>query len=497
MATTESKDIERKVRRFYNTLHQQIEEEEFEDALLTSDKILKLVPDDAKALRCKIVCMIYENQIDGACKLAAKFRENIPCEFELAYTYYRLNKLDEAFQILEKSDKKDTAMKQLYAQVLYRMERFSQAAKIYEEIVNDNNEYEEHEVEKVELCTNLSASYAQANAPRKAIQIVEDLGEETNYEIEFNRACALIAANDMANCARALEKSEILARKHLEEEEEEEPDEIEKEVALMKVQLGVVEQLKGNTENAKKLYTEALNTGTKKQSAVAVASNNLIALRQEHDMFDSYKKMRNVKVNKLSKSQSKMVHFNQALLLFRMGKESELKALVKQDPKDENLNIVMAAMLFKKDQNHKKCTEYLEKYFGNAENLNATGGAVQSKLAAAHVYILNGYLREAVKILKDIPSLQNTPGTTATLMALYERLGDDQESKQVMNEALEKSTTSSHRIALMSSGALEDLKKRRYEAACTRFEDILKNASKLNLDQETNPPDSCFFLCIC
>ena len=108
MATTESKDIERKVRRFYNTLHQQIEEEEFEDALLTSDKILKLVPDDAKALRCKIVCMIYENQIDGACKLAAKVREKIPCEFELAYTYYRLNKLDEAFQILEKSDKKDT-----------------------------------------------------------------------------------------------------------------------------------------------------------------------------------------------------------------------------------------------------------------------------------------------------------------------------------------------------------------------------------------------------
>ena len=277
----------------------------------------------------------------------------------------------------------------------------------------------------------------------------------------------------------------MLARKHLEEEEEEEPDEIEKEVALMKVQLGVVEQLKGNTENAKKLYTEALNTGTKKQSAVAVASNNLIALRQEHDMFDSYKKMRNVKVNKLSKSQRKMVHFNQALLLFRMGKESELKALVKQDPKDENLNIVMAAMLFKKDQNHKKCTEYLEKYFGNAENVKATGGAVQSKLAAAHVYILNGYLREAVKILKDIPSLQNTPGTTATLMALYERLGDDQESKQVMDEALEKSTTSSHRIALMSSGALEDLNKRRYEAACTRFEDILKNASKLNLDQET------------
>ena len=187
-------------------------------------------------------------------------------------------------------------------------------------------------------------------------------------------------------------------------------------------------------------------------------------------MFDSYKKMRNVKVNKLSRSQRKMVHFNQALLLFRMGKESELKALVKQDPKDENLNIVMAAMLFKKDQNHKKCTEYLEKYFGNAENVKATGGAVQSKLAAAHVYILNGYLREAVKILKDIPSLQNTPGTTATLMA-FTTLGRQNRSRSWTRHSKH------HQLppyALMSSGALEDLNKRRYEAACTRFEDILR-----------------------
>ena len=54
--------------------------------------------------------------------------------------------------------------------------------------------------------------------------------------------------------------------------------------------MGVVEQLKGNIESAKKLYNDALKTGTKKQSAVAVASSNLIALRKDHDMFDSYKK---------------------------------------------------------------------------------------------------------------------------------------------------------------------------------------------------------------
>ena len=38
----------------------------------------------------------------------------------------------------------------------------------------------------------------------------------------------------------------------------------------------------------------------------------------------------------------------------------------------------------------------------------------------------------------------------------------------------------------MSSGALDDLKKRRYEAASKGFQDILKNASKLNLMKKLN-----------
>ena len=483
------------IKRMYNTLRQQIEEEEYEDALNICEKILKLDPEDAKALKCKLVCMIYENQIEEACKLANKAREKISCEFELAYTYYRLNQLDKAFKVMESVGEKNSAMKQLYAQVLYRMENFSAAADAYEQVINDNTDYENYDVEKVELCTNLSASYGQANEPKKAIQVAENFDEEANYEIEFNRACALIAANDMANSIRALEKSEILARKHLEEEEDEEPDEIEKEVAIIKVQLGVVEQLKGNIESAKKLYNDALKTGTKKQSAVAVASSNLIALRKDHDMFDSYKKMKNVKVNKLSKSQMKMVHFNQALLLLHMGKDAELKKLVDSDKNDGNLNIVMAALLFKKDQNYKKCTQFLEKYYNNVKA--TADGIVQAKLSAAHVHILNGNLKEAVNILKNIPSLQNTPGTTATLIALYDRLGNNEKAKETMDQALENSKSSSHRVALMSSGALDDLNKRRYEAASKGFQDILKNASKLNLDEETQSIARAHYITSC
>ena len=41
------------------------------------------------------------------------------------------------------------------------------------------------------------------------------------------------------------------------------------EKAIIKVQLGVVEQLKGNIESAKKLYNDVLKTGTKQSAVVA------------------------------------------------------------------------------------------------------------------------------------------------------------------------------------------------------------------------------------
>ena len=67
MATNmEAKKKNNNIKRMYNTLRQQIEEEEYEDALNICEKILKLDPEDAKALKCKLVCMIYENQIEEA-----------------------------------------------------------------------------------------------------------------------------------------------------------------------------------------------------------------------------------------------------------------------------------------------------------------------------------------------------------------------------------------------------------------------------------------------
>ena len=119
----------------------------------------------------------------------------------------------------------------------------------------------------------------------------------------------------------------------------------------------------GGSDAAKELYTAALKTGTKKQTAIAVASSNLIVLRKDHDMFDSYKRMKSVKEEKLSFAQKRTVAMNRALLLMSMGKEDELKRLYDANKDDGELNIVWAALMFRKyPKNTKKCVDVLQAY---------------------------------------------------------------------------------------------------------------------------------------
>lgn len=74
--------------------------------------------------------------------------------FEKAYCYYRANKPEEALKTLDSYDGDPNYLfKELRAQILYRLERYKEAAGTYQEIIkNVNDEYED------ERYTNLSAS---------------------------------------------------------------------------------------------------------------------------------------------------------------------------------------------------------------------------------------------------------------------------------------------------------------------------------------------------
>ncbi len=72
--------------------------------------------------------------------------------FERAYALYRLNRVQESLELLQKVAKPDERIKELKAQVLYRLERFEDCFSLYRELIrNTSDDFE------MERLTNLSA----------------------------------------------------------------------------------------------------------------------------------------------------------------------------------------------------------------------------------------------------------------------------------------------------------------------------------------------------
>lgn len=74
-------------------------------------------------------------------------------DFEKAYCLYRLNQVLDALKIIENIQNPSYKVKELKAQIFYRLERYEDCFSVYRDIIkNSNDEYED------ERETNLSAT---------------------------------------------------------------------------------------------------------------------------------------------------------------------------------------------------------------------------------------------------------------------------------------------------------------------------------------------------
>ena len=83
---------------------------------------------------------------------------NLDLSFEEAYCHYRLNEALKALQVLDKcigsSKKEGPKHRELRAQILYRLERFSECFDIYRDVIKNSMVDDEFEEERM---TNLAA----------------------------------------------------------------------------------------------------------------------------------------------------------------------------------------------------------------------------------------------------------------------------------------------------------------------------------------------------
>ncbi|NXH22268.1 SRP72 protein, partial [Bucco capensis] len=409
---------------------------DFARALKSVNKILQINKDDVTALQCKVVCLIQNGNFKealGVINTHTKVLTSDVIAFEKAYCEYRLNRIENALKTIQSASQQTDKLKELYGQVLYRLERYDDCLAAYRDLIrNSQDEYEE------ERKTNLSAVVAAQSTWEKVMP--EDLGlRETTYELCYNSACALIGQGKLNEAMKKLQKAEELCRQSLSEDSDVTEDDIEAELAIIHGQMAYIMQLQGRTEDALQLYNQIIKLKPTDVGLLAVIANNIITINKDQNVFDSKKKVKLTNAegveHKLSKKQLQAIEFNKALLAMYTNQADQCRklsaSLQSQSPEHLLPVLIQAAQLCREKQ-HAKAIGLLQDF---ADQHPAS--AAEIKLTMAQLKIAQGSVTKACMILRSIEELQHKPGMVSALVTMYSHEEDIDSAIEVFTQAIQ------------------------------------------------------------
>ncbi|NWS54613.1 SRP72 protein, partial [Chunga burmeisteri] len=409
---------------------------DFSRALKSVNKILQISKDDVTALQCKVVCLIQNGNFKealGVINTHTKVLTSDVIAFEKAYCEYRLNRIENALKTIQSASQQTDKLKELYGQVLYRLERYDDCLAAYRDLIrNSQDEYEE------ERKTNLSAVVAAQSTWEKVMP--EDLGlREATYELCYNSACALIGQGQLNEAMKKLQKAEELCRQSLSEDSDVTEEDIEAELAIIHGQMAYIMQLQGRTEDALQLYNQIIKLKPTDVGLLAVIANNIITINKDQNVFDSKKKVKLTNAegveHKLSKKQLQAIEFNKALLAMYTNQADQCRklsaSLQSQSPEHLLPVLIQAAQLCREKQ-HAKAVGLLQD-FADQHPANAA----EIKLTMAQLKIAQGSVTKACMILRSIEELQHKPGMVSALVTMYSHEEDIDSAIEVFTQAIQ------------------------------------------------------------
>ncbi|NXK85467.1 SRP72 protein, partial [Formicarius rufipectus] len=409
---------------------------DFARALKSVNKILQISKDDVTALQCKVVCLIQNGNFKEALSIINTHTKVLTSDiiaFEKAYCEYRLNRIESALKTIQSASQQTDKLKELYGQVLYRLERYDDCLAAYRDLIrNSQDEYEE------ERKTNLSAVVAAQSTWEKVVP--EDLGlREATYELCYNSACALIGQGKLNEAMKKLQKAEELCRQSLSEDSDVTEEDIEAELAIIHGQMAYIMQLQGRTEDALQLYNQIIKLKPTDVGLLAVIANNIITINKDQNVFDSKKKVKLTNAegveHKLSKKQLQAIEFNKALLAMYTNQADQCRklsaSLQSQSPEHLLPVLIQAAQLCREKQ-HAKAVGLLQDF---ADQHPAS--AAEIKLTMAQLKIAQGSVTKACMILRSIEELQHKPGMVSALVTMYSHEEDIDSAIEVFTQAIQ------------------------------------------------------------
>ncbi|XP_038868030.1 signal recognition particle subunit SRP72-like isoform X1 [Salvelinus namaycush] len=450
---------------------------DFTRALKAVNKILHEVKEDVTALHCKIVCLVQNCSFKEALNVMNTYSKVLGSElivFEKAYCEYRLNRVESALKTIESVSEQTDKLKELYGQVLYRMERYDECKAVYTDLIrNSQDEYEE------ERKTNLSAVVAAMSTWEKASP--DDLGlSETTYELSYNAACTLIGRGQLTEALNKLQEAEELCRVFFSEDSDITEEDVESELAVIHSQMAYIMQLQGRTEEALQLYNQVIKLKPSDVGLLAVTANNIITINKDQNVFDSKKKVKLTNADgveyKLAKKQLQAIEFNKALLAMYTNQADQCRklssGLQSQNPGHPRPVLIQVAQLCREKQ-HSKAIELLQR-FSDQHPDSASG----IKLTMAQLYLTQGHVTKACDILRSIEDFKHKQGMISALVTMYSHEEDIDSAIDVFSQAIQyyqsEQPGSSVHLALVREAANFKLKYGRKKEAISDLEQLWK-----------------------
>uniref|UniRef100_A0A182PQW1 Signal recognition particle subunit SRP72 n=1 Tax=Anopheles epiroticus TaxID=199890 RepID=A0A182PQW1_9DIPT len=450
MSKSETKEAT--IRQLYTELNKHCSSADYDKALKAANKIIGLDATEWKAAKCKLVCLIQNGKFEEALKFIERGTSIPDTTFEKAYSQYRLNRAEDALRTIQAAVPGGAEggadqwgglapnLKELLAQILYRLERFDECFELYRNIIkNTHDDYDD------ERRTNMSAVAANqcivGSSTEKQAGAVTNLPEDT-YELTYNAACALAGRREYGEAERKLRTSEKMCRDSLEEDGASEEDIID-EITIIKVQLAYCLQMQGRVKEASALYADALRHKTNDAALTAVVSNNLVVINRDQNVFDSRKKMKvatsEQAEQKLTSRQRKTIAFNNCLLAyFASPSECGLLAsrLANAHPDLEFQSLLIRVSQLARDKKYREAVELLEGY---AQRLPAERQIelLQVRFAIVQLQLVAGNRKAAIETLQALGEARYQPGVVSALVTLHLGLDNKQAASEILKSAVD------------------------------------------------------------
>jgi len=265
------------------------------------------------------------------------------------------------------------------------------------------------------------------------------LGENT-YELVYNHACALTGTGKYVEAEKKLRNSEKMCREFLEEDETTTEEDVQNEIAIIRVQLAFCLQMQGRNKEASLIYAETLKNKPNDPALVAVASNNSVVINKDQNVFDSKKKIRASMIDavehKLNSRQKKSIAINNCILAL-FTKQGDLQQLVTKlvakYPDVEFKTTLIQAMHFSNDKKYKEAADVLEKF--TVKNPKLT---LEFRFALVQLHLLSGNKPKAIEVLQALDNNSKfSPGVVSALVSLYLGSNDKPAASEILKVAVE------------------------------------------------------------